>query len=64
MLQWSFMSQNFFTSAVGSYILRGDNPIYIKNYEMAMALFNLQDDKYKFRPVPISTGAICLSCEG
>lgn len=58
------MSMNFFTQAIGSYILRGDNPIYIKNYEMAMALYKLQDDNYKFRPVIHISENTCVSCEG
>lgn len=44
------MSENFFTNAVGGYILRGTNPIFVKDIDMAMALFKLQDDRYKFTP--------------
>ena len=57
------MSQNFFTAAIGGYVLRGDNPIFIKDYAMAIALFKLQDDKYKFRPVIHTSDKICVACE-
>ena len=58
------MSQNFFINAIGGHVLRGNNPIFIKDYAMAQALFKLQDEDYKFRPQPISTENVCLSCEG
>ena len=61
------MSQNFFTAAIGSYILRGTNPIFVKNYEMAMKLYELQDDNYKFYPmtkVIHKSESVCTSCEG
>ena len=58
------MSQNFFVSAIGGYVLRGNNPIYVKDYAMAKALYELQDDDYKFRPQPVSTDNVCLSCQG
>ena len=65
------MSQNFFTAAIGGYVLRGDNPIFIKDYAMAIALFKLQDDKYKFSAVDTADGSVihssanvCTSCEG
>lgn len=60
------MSQNQFTSAIGGYILRGTNPIYVKNYEMAMALFKIQDENYKFTPVVQvhKSDNTCVSCEG
>jgi hypothetical protein len=58
------MSQNIFIAAIGGYVLRGDNPIFIKNYDMAIALFKLQDDEYSFRPVIHSSANVCTSCEG
>lgn len=60
------MALNFFTASIGGYILRGTNPIYVKNYEMAMALFKLQDDNYKFSPmVTIHRSLdVCESCQG
>jgi len=61
------MSQNFFTNAIGSYVLRGTNPIFVKNYEMAIKLFELQDDNYKFFPmtkIHKSVDNTCVSCEG
>ena len=57
------MSSNFFVNSIGSHILRGDNPIFIKDYAMAIALFKLQDDKYKFRPVIHTSDKICVACE-
>ena len=61
------MSSNFFVDAIGSFILRGTNPIYVKDYSMAMKLFNLQDENYKFYPVVKihhATESTCTSCEG
>ena len=73
------MSQHYIISAIGSYVLRGTNPIYIKDYAMARALFALQDEKYAFKPVPSNMQVIdgvlvpravhmsdnvCTSCEG
>jgi hypothetical protein len=57
------MTQNFFTSNIGAYVLRGTNPIFIKDYDMAMALFKLQDDEYKFFPVVHTSANVCLACE-
>ena len=60
------MSQNFFTSSIGGYILRGTNPIFVKSYDMAMKLFELQDDDYKFYPMVVihKSKDVCLNCEG
>ena len=60
------MSQNFFTQAIGGYILRGTNPIFVKSYDMAMKLFELQDENYKFYPMVVvhKSNATCTSCEG
>jgi hypothetical protein len=55
---------NFFVTAIGGYVLRGNNPIFVKDYAMAMKLFELQDDEYKFRPVAYTSSNICVSCEG
>jgi len=56
------MSLNFFTASIGGYVLRGHNPIFVKDYEMAMALFRLQDDNYKFYPM-VTSPNVCVSCE-
>ena len=58
------MSQNFFTASIGGYILRGSNPIFVKDYAMAMALFKLQSEHYKFSPVIHVSKSVCVSCEG
>jgi len=60
------MSQNFFTNAIGGYIKRGNNKIFVKNYEMAIALFRLQDENYKFSPLTVvhQSESVCTSCEG
>ena len=58
------MAMNFFVTAIGGYVLRGNNPIFVKDYEMAMKLFGLQDDEYKFRPVAHTSPNVCVSCEG
>lgn len=65
MIQFTSMSMNYFVASIGGYVLRGSNPIYVKNYEMATALFKLQDDNYKFSPVVTIHKAenVCTSCE-
>jgi len=58
------MSQNFFTQAIGGYVRRGTNRIFVKDYNMAMALFKLQDDTYKFTPDVVIHNRLqeCESC--
>ena len=55
---------NFFTNAIGGYILRGTNKIFVKDYNMAMALFELQDENYKFSPIVHISENLCTACEG
>ena len=45
------MGQHYIFEAVGGYILRGDNPIFVKSNDMARELFILQDENYSFRPM-------------
>jgi len=61
------MSQSYFVAAIGGYLLRGTNPIYVKDYAMARALFALQDENYSFTPMPKAihkSENTCTSCEG
>ena len=61
------MTQNTFTTAIGSHLLRGTNPIFVKDYAMAMALFNLQCEEYKFTvpiKIHVASESTCTSCEG
>ena len=60
------MSQSYFVEAIGSYLMRGTNPIYVKDYAMARALFALQDEDYNFTPMKKvhKSANVCTSCEG
>ena len=41
---------HWFTTRVGSFVLRGTNEIYIKSYEMAEKLYAIQSENYTFSP--------------
>jgi len=59
------MSSSYFVEAIGSYLMRGTNPIYVKDYAMARALFALQDEDYNFTPMKKKihfSDSICESC--
>lgn len=60
------MSQDWFVERIGADVLRGSSRITIRNYDMAVALFELQDDQYKFTdPITIhSSQSTCVACEG
>lgn len=64
------MSNNFFITHIGKWVLRNDRTYQIpdlkdpkKNYEVAQLLHSLQDYGVTFKPMVIHKDNVCVSCE-